>query len=64
METAEKYRGKGLAAAAVSAMADYIQSIGKSPVWACHCMNIASQKLAEKSGFVKTGECTVITLEK
>ena len=63
VETAEQYRGKGLASAVVNKTVQYVLSTGKKPVWACHSENTASQKTAEKTGFVKTGECFTIRLE-
>ena len=33
---------------------------GKAPVWACRCGNLASGKLAEKLGFFKILECSVL----
>lgn len=60
VETAENYRGQDLAAAAAKMMIKYAFDAGKSPVWACHCNNAASKRLAEKIGFVKTSECLII----
>lgn len=60
VETAENYRGRGLAAAAAKMMIKYAYDVGKSPVWACHCNNAASKRLAEKIGFAKTSECSII----
>lgn len=60
VETAENYRGRGLAAAAAKMMIEYAFDAGKSPVWACHCNNAASKRLAEKIGFAKTSECSII----
>lgn len=60
VETAENYRGCGFAAAAAKMMIKYAFDAGKSPVWACHCNNTASKKLAEKIGFVKVSECSII----
>jgi len=62
VETLEGFRGKGLAAAVAGKMAEYVLSIGKKPVWACHSENIASRKTAEKIGFEKVGECSTIHL--
>lgn len=62
VETLEQFRGKGLAAAVAGKMAEYVLSIGKKPVWACHSENIASRKTAEKIGFEKVGECSTIHL--
>lgn len=64
VETAENYRGRGLAAAAAKMMIKYAFDVGKSPVWACHCNNAASKRLAEKIGFVKTLECSIIKTEQ
>lgn len=64
VETAENYRGRGLAAAAAKAMIKYAFDVGKSPVWACHCNNAASKRLAEKIGFAKTSECSIIKLKQ
>lgn len=63
VETSENYRGRGLAAAAAKMMIKYAFDVGKSPVWACHCNNTASKRLAEKIGFVKTSECSIIKQE-
>ena len=63
VETSENYRGRGLAAAVAKMMIKYAFDVGKSPVWACHCNNAASKRLAEKIGFVKTSECSIIKTE-
>lgn len=60
VETCDAYQRQGLASAAVQAMVLYIRETGKQPVWACHAGNIASQRLAERSGFVRTGECLTV----
>ena len=60
VETAEKYQHKGLALAVSTAMIQYILAQNKTPVWACHYKNIASAKLAERSGFDRISECYVI----
>ncbi len=41
-------------------MIQYCFEQHKRPVWACHSKNIASQKLAEKIGFVKISECDTL----
>lgn len=64
VETAEDYRGRGFAAAAAKMMIKYAFDVGKSPVWACHCNNAASKRLAEKIGFAKTSECSIIKTEQ
>ncbi len=61
VETAEEHRRKGLAAAAAAEMIRFSLGEGKHPVWACSAENIGSRRLAEKLGFVKTGECFTVT---
>ncbi|MBR6045787.1 MAG: GNAT family N-acetyltransferase [Ruminococcus sp.] len=60
VETLESHRGQGLAYAAASQMISFCLEQGKRPVWACDAGNTASRRLAEKLGFVLTGECTTI----
>jgi len=60
VETSEKYQHKGFATAVSTAMIKYVLAQNKTPVWACHYKNIASAKLAERSGFHKISECYVI----
>lgn len=60
IETDEKYQHKGFATAVSTAMIKYVLAQNKTPVWACHYKNIASSKLAERSGFDRTSECYVI----
>ena len=57
VETSERYRGLGLAAAAASKLISYALSHGRHPVWACHSENAASRRTALKLGFVKCAEC-------
>jgi len=59
VETRPDHRRLGLAAAAEK-MAQYALEQGKAPVWACRCGNLASGKLAEKLGFFKISECSVL----
>ncbi len=63
VETAEKFRGKGLAKTAVNEMIKAVTASGKKPVWACHSLNTGSRKLAESTGFIKTAECSVMTIK-
>ena len=60
IETRAEYRNCGLGAIVSDKMVQYCFQQHKRPVWACHSNNIASQKLAEKVGFVKTSECFTI----
>ena len=60
VEAAEKYRGRGLASAAASAVIFAAVKEGLKPVWACDSGNKASQGLARKLGFECCGECLVI----
>lgn len=64
IETSENYRNRGFAAAAAKMMIKYAFDAGKSPVWACHCNNAASKRLAEKIGFEKTSECSIIKIKQ
>ncbi|MED4953615.1 GNAT family N-acetyltransferase [Paenibacillus macerans] len=52
IETAEKYRGRGFAAAVCSALIDYCLWQGLGPVWSCRRENEGSYRLAQKLGFV------------
>lgn len=60
VETHPAHQRLGLAAAAAGKMVQYALEQGKEPVWACHCANLASGKLAEKLGFSKVSECSVL----
>lgn len=60
IETDVKYKQKGLGNIVAKKMIAYAVGKGGSPVWACHSTNTASEKMAEKLGFVKTAECSVI----
>ncbi|MDE5563653.1 MAG: GNAT family N-acetyltransferase [Oscillospiraceae bacterium] len=65
IETNREYQRIGLAYIVAGQMIRYCFDQRKRPVWACHSENIASRKLAEKLGFVKTSECwTVKKLNK
>ncbi len=61
VETAPDWQKRGLAVAAAVKMAEYVKSQGKTPVWACNEENIASARTAEKAGFIKAAECTILT---
>lgn len=60
IETNSEYRRLGLAEIAAKKMIGYCFEQNKHPVWACHQSNIASKKLAEKLGFVKSCECLTV----
>lgn len=60
VETRAEYRHCGLGAIVANKMIRYCFQQQKKPVWACHSNNIASQKLAEKIGFVKISKCFTI----
>ena len=62
VECLEEYRHQGLSAVVVKEMIRYILDAGKKPVWACQDTNEFSGKLAEKCGFIRTGECCVINV--
>ena len=60
VEASPAHRGKGLAFAAAVMTLNSVIAAGRKPVWACDGQNEASQGLARKLGFEKTGECRVI----
>lgn len=60
IETNPKYKQQGLGLIAAKKMIEYTIQQKKNPVWACHYKNTASEKMAEKLGFVKVSECSII----
>lgn len=60
IETSSKYRQQGLGIIVAKRMIQYVFEQGKKPVWACHYKNVASEKMAEKLGFIKVSECSII----
>lgn len=60
IETVLDFRNKGLGLAAAEKMIQFCYEQHKRPVWSCDVNNIASQKTAEKLGFVKCSEYTTI----
>lgn len=60
IETKSEYKQQGLGLAAANRMIQYALEQAKEPVWACHYQNIASERMAEKLGFIKVSECSVI----
>ncbi len=64
IETNPKYQHQGLGGVAAKKMIEYTIKQEKKPVWACHYKNTASEKLAEKLGFVKVSECSVLKSKK
>ena len=60
IETSETFRHKGLGMIAVKRMIQYCFEQHKRPIWSCDINNIASQKIAEKAGFVKATEYSTI----
>ena len=59
IETSEAYRHTGLAYAAAAAMINKILPL-RRPTWTCQRSNLGSAHIAEKLGFIKTAECTMI----
>lgn len=57
VETRTAYRRLGLGTVAAGQMIRYCLERHKRPVWACNANNVASRKLAENIGFVKTAAC-------
>ena len=60
VETDSDYRNRGLAAGVAGKMCEAILELGKKPIWACSTKNEASAKTAERIGFTKVREKTVI----
>ena len=60
IETASDYRHMGLGLATAEKMIQFCFERHKRPVWSCDANNIASQKTAEKLGFVKNSEYVTI----
>lgn len=54
VETRPRWRGRGFAAIACSALIEHALSRGLEPVWSCRLGNSASHRLAESLGFVAT----------
>ncbi len=60
IETAQDFRQMGLGLAAAEKMIQFCFEQRKRPVWSCDVNNVASQKTAEKLGFVKHSEYVTI----
>ena len=60
IETVSDFRHKGLGLAVAEKMIRFCFEQRKRPVWSCDANNTASQKIAEKLGFVKYSEYTTI----
>ncbi|WP_294750761.1 GNAT family N-acetyltransferase [uncultured Ruminococcus sp.] len=59
IETAEKYRHRGLALAAAAAVIREVLP-DRRPTWTCQRSNRGSARIAEKLGFVRSSECVLI----
>ena len=62
MSTLEEWRGRGLATAAASLVAQAIQESGRAPMWSAG--NPASLRVAQKLGFVEVSRRVYINLHK
>ena len=62
INTLSDYRGRGYATIACQGSINEILKNGKVPQWSTSITNIASQKLAEKLGFVKLGDVITLTI--
>ena len=60
INTLKEYRGKGYAVDACITCAKQIIRNGKCPIWSTKITNIASQKVAEKVGFIKWAEVLTV----
>ena len=62
INTLQECRGKGYATDACMKCIEEMLKNGKVPQWSTDINNIASQKLAEKVGFVKLADVITVTL--
>ena len=62
INTLPDYRGKGYATIACQSSINEMLKNGKVPQWSTSTTNIASQKLAEKLGFVRLGDVITLTI--
>ena len=62
INTLTEYRGKGYATSVCRKCINEILKNGKVPQWSTSVNNIASQRLAEKVGFVKLADVITLTL--
>lgn len=62
VNTLHEYRGKGYAKDSCIMCANEIINKGKCPLWSTSVDNIASQHLAEKTGFIKLADVFCVTL--
>ena len=60
IETNPKYQQQGFGLIVAQKMIHYTIEQNKAPVWACHHKNLASERMAEKLGFKKVSECSII----
>ena len=64
VSTLEEWRGRGLATAAASLVAQAVQESGRAPVWSAGEGNAASLRVAQKLGFVEVSRRVYINLHK
>ena len=62
INTISQYQGKGYASTVCIKAAENILNSGKVPQWSTTINNIASQRLAEKVGFIKLSDVFTITM--
>ncbi len=62
INTLPEHRGRGYGTAACIACARNILAAGKVPLWSTGMDNVASQKTAERVGFVKLADVLTVTL--
>ena len=60
INTADRWRGQGLATAAASWVAGWLQTCGRTPVWSTGADNRASLRVAQKLGFESRSELTFV----
>lgn len=62
INTLKEFRGQGFATRACAACIGEILKNGQCPMWSASAMNIASQRLAERVGFVRYAEVFTLSL--
>ncbi len=61
--TLEGWRGRGFASAAAALVTRQVQATGRTPVWSTGEDNVASQRVAEKLGFVEVARRVYVIVE-
>ncbi len=63
VHTLEAYRRRGLSAEAAALVAEEARARGLIPIWSTGSHNLASQRVAEKLGFRRYGQCEYLVFD-